>query len=124
LTSTFALGLAGLQQFLSIDETTDETTAAPLDSEQVARFTNGEVQRLPSNRRNSGDFVTLAPTASLLASKCGTTLSINGQKGIYSSLTIDGSDANNPFYGDRRLQSAGLRNQAGDLAGGFSTFLF
>lgn len=98
LTLNFTLKIAGLQQSVSIDA----DTAEPLDSEQVTRFTNGEVEHLPSNRRDFGDFVTLAPTASLLESKYGTSLTINGQKGIYSSLTIDGSDANNPFYGDRR----------------------
>lgn len=98
LTLTFTLQLAGQRQSLSINA----STAEPLDSEQVTRFTGNNVNVLPSNRRDFGDFVTLSPTASLLESKYGTTLTINGQKGIYSSLTIDGSDANNPFYGDRR----------------------
>jgi hypothetical protein len=95
LTLSFTLQVAGID--LSLSVTTDS-----LDPEQTTRLTGETANALPSNRRDFADFITLSPNASQLESRYGSTLSINGQKGIHSSVLIDGSDSNNPFYGERR----------------------
>ena len=32
----------------------------------------------------------------------GDELTINGQKGIYNNISVDGADFNNPFFGEQR----------------------
>lgn len=95
LTLSFTLQVAGVD--LSLIVVTDS-----LDPEQATRLTGETATTLPSNRRDFADFITLSPNASQLESRYGSTLSINGQKGIHSSVLIDGADSNNPFYGERR----------------------
>ncbi len=99
LTLSFILQVAG--QIESVVVKTDDNIAS-LDPQQSSSLPSGSLRNLPSHRRDFADFITLSPTVSLLESRYGSTLTINGQKGIHSSILIDGSDANNPFYGERR----------------------
>jgi hypothetical protein len=99
LTLSFTLQVADVKQSLVVSSI---NTTDSLDPEQSTRLTGHSANNLPSNRRDFADFITLSPNVSLLESRYGSTLTINGQKGIHSSLSIDGSDANNPFYGERR----------------------
>ena len=75
-------------------ETTSSTQGALVDEKSVAN--------LPINGRNFLDFVKLAPTVGVVQGPDGAELSINGQRGIYNNVMIDGADANNPFFGEQR----------------------
>jgi Carboxypeptidase regulatory-like domain/TonB-dependent Receptor Plug Domain len=75
-------------------ETTSSTQGALVDEKSVAN--------LPINGRNFLDFVKLGPTVGVVQGPDGAELSINGQRGIYNNVMIDGADANNPFFGEQR----------------------
>jgi hypothetical protein len=44
----------------------------------------------------------LTPGVSIVQGPDGDEISINGQKGIQNNVSIDGADANNPFFGEQR----------------------
>lgn len=60
------------------------------------------VDGLPINRRDFSRFAQLTPGVSIVQGPDGDELTINGQKGIQNNLSIDGADANNPFFGENR----------------------
>lgn len=60
------------------------------------------VQRLPNNGRNFLDFTQLTPGVTIVQGPDGEELSINGQKGINNNVSLDGTDFNNPFFGEQR----------------------
>lgn len=60
------------------------------------------VENLPINGRDFVGFVKLAPTVSIVQGPDGAEITINGQKGIHNNISIDGADANNPFFGEQR----------------------
>ncbi|MBV9265467.1 MAG: TonB-dependent receptor, partial [Acidobacteriaceae bacterium] len=59
---------------------------------------NRQIQELPINGRNFLDFTLLTPGVVRDPTRTGD-LSFGGQRGTSNSLLIDGSDANNTFYG-------------------------
>ena len=58
------------------------------------------IQNFPINGRRFTDFVTTTPGANVEAERGG--LSISGQRGINSNISVDGADYNNPFFGGVR----------------------
>ena len=60
------------------------------------------VESLPINRRDFSKFVQLTPGVSIVQGPDGDEITINGQKGIQNNFSIDGADANNPFFGEQR----------------------
>jgi hypothetical protein len=96
----FTLAVAGVAQEVQV------TAGAPVvettRSEQTALIDERSVENLPINGRNFLDFVKLAPTVGVVQGPDGAELSINGQRGIYNNVMIDGADANNPFFGEQR----------------------
>jgi hypothetical protein len=60
------------------------------------------VENLPINRRDFSRFALLTPGVSIVQGPDGDEISINGQKGIQNNVSIDGADANNPFFGEQR----------------------
>jgi hypothetical protein len=60
------------------------------------------VENLPINRRDFSKFAQLTPGVSIVQGPDGDEITINGQKGIQNNLSIDGADANNPFFGEQR----------------------
>ncbi|MEZ5425049.1 MAG: TonB-dependent receptor [Pyrinomonadaceae bacterium] len=60
------------------------------------------VENLPINRRDFSRFVQLTPGVSIVQGPDGDEITINGQKGIQNNFSIDGADANNPFFGEQR----------------------
>jgi hypothetical protein len=60
------------------------------------------VESLPINRRDFSRFAQLTPGVSIVQGPDGDEITINGQKGIQNNLSIDGADANNPFFGEQR----------------------
>jgi hypothetical protein len=71
-------------------------------TEQTTLIDEKAVANLPINGRNFLDFIKLAPTVGIVQGPDGAELSINGQRGIYNNVMIDGADANNPFFGEQR----------------------
>jgi outer membrane receptor protein involved in Fe transport len=75
-----------------------ETTRA----ESSTRINSAAIQGLPNNGRNFLDFTKLTPGVSIVQGPDGDELTINGQKGIYNNVSVDGADFNNPFFGEQR----------------------
>ena len=86
---------------------TVDVSAEP-DSVDIARtelstqINERSVENLPINRRDFSRFALLTPGVSIVQGPDGDEISINGQKGIQNNITIDGADANNPFFGEQR----------------------
>jgi outer membrane receptor for ferrienterochelin and colicin len=75
-----------------------ETTRA----ESSTRINSAAIRGLPNNGRNFLDFTKLTPGVSIVQGPDGDELTINGQKGIYNNVSVDGADFNNPFFGEQR----------------------
>jgi hypothetical protein len=80
----------------------DVSSEAPLvetsRTETSTTVSNRQVQDLPINGRNFLDFTLLTPGVVRDPTRSGD-ISFGGQRGTSNSLLIDGSDANNTFYG-------------------------
>ncbi len=89
---------------------TEETVDVSAESESVeiartelsTQLNQRSVENLPINRRDFSRFALLTPGVSIVQGPDGDEITINGQKGIQNNLSIDGSDANNPFFGEQR----------------------
>jgi hypothetical protein len=71
-------------------------------TEQSTLVDKRSVENLPINGRDFVGFVKLAPTVSIVQGPDGAEITINGQKGIHNNISVDGADANNPFFGEQR----------------------
>lgn len=82
-------------------ETVDVTSAAPLiettRTQVSSTVDNRQVEQLPVNGRNFIDFVLLTPGVTRDV-RTGD-ISFAGQRGTLNSLTVDGADNNNTFFG-------------------------
>ena len=89
---------------------TEETVDVSAESESVeiartelsTQLNQRSVENLPINRRDFSRFALLTPGVSIVQGPDGDEITINGQKGIQNNVSIDGSDANNPFFGEQR----------------------
>jgi hypothetical protein len=95
---------------LKVGGSTDVVTITENDSQPVetARtelntlLNNKSVENLPISRRDFSKFAQLTPGVSIVQGPDGDEITINGQKGIQNNFSIDGADANNPFFGEQR----------------------
>lgn len=71
-------------------------------TELATQINERSVENLPINRRDFSRFAQLTPGVSIVQGPDGDEITINGQKGIQNNFSIDGSDANNPFFGEQR----------------------
>ena len=71
-------------------------------TELSTRINERSVENLPISRRDFSRFVLLTPGVSIVQGPDGDEITINGQKGIQNNFSIDGADANNPFFGEQR----------------------
>lgn len=71
-------------------------------TELSTRINEKSVENLPISRRDFSRFVLLTPGVSIVQGPDGDEITINGQKGIQNNFSIDGADANNPFFGEQR----------------------
>ena len=71
-------------------------------TEQSTLVDKRSVENLPINGRDFVGFIKLAPTVSIVQGPDGAEITINGQKGIQNNISVDGADANNPFFGEQR----------------------
>jgi hypothetical protein len=100
------INLAVTMQTAGATESVTVTTEPPVvetsRSEQSTLVDKRSVENLPINGRDFVGFIKLAPTVSVVQGPDGAEITINGQKGIQNNISIDGSDANNPFFGEQR----------------------
>ena len=73
-----------------------QTTVPNFDAVQ----NDAAIQNLPINGRRFQDFVTLTPTAQVDPSRGQ--ISLSGQRGINTNVSVDGVDYNQPFFGGIR----------------------
>ncbi len=78
-------------------------------SQTSTAISSRQIQDLPVNGRNFLDFTVLTPGVVRDPSRTGD-LSFGGQRGTSNSLLIDGSDANNTFYGQATGRTGTGRN--------------
>jgi outer membrane receptor for ferrienterochelin and colicin len=82
------------------------TAAPPLietaRTEGATRIDEKSIDGLPNNGRNFLDFTKLTPGVTVVQGPDGDEISVNGQKGIYNNVSVDGADFNNPFFGEQR----------------------
>jgi outer membrane receptor protein involved in Fe transport len=101
------LEVGGVQESVSVTaatpliETTRSQTSTLVDERAVSE--------LPINGRNFLDFTLLTPGVSRDLTRFGD-ISFGGQRGTTNSLLVDGSDANNVFFGQSTGRSGTGRN--------------
>lgn len=71
-------------------------------TELSTQINERSVENLPINRRDFSRFALLTPGVSIVQGPDGDEITINGQRGIQNNVSIDGADANNPFFGEQR----------------------
>ncbi len=94
-------------------ETVSVTAEAPVveftRSQTSTTITTQQVASLPINGRNFLDFTVLTPGVVRDPTRTGD-LSFGGQRGTANSLLVDGSDANNVFFGQTTGRTGTGRN--------------
>lgn len=86
----------------TVDVTAEGEGVEVARTELSTQINERAVANLPINRRDFSKFVQLTPGVSIVQGPDGDEITINGQKGIQNNFSIDGSDANNPFFGEQR----------------------
>lgn len=90
------LGVGGVSEAITVTGEAIQTTASQPDTV----FNSTAISNLPINGRRFQDFVQLTPTALIEPSR--NQISLSGQRGINSNISIDGADYNQPFFGGIR----------------------
>lgn len=86
----------------TVDVSTDAEAVETARTELSTQINERSVENLPINRRDFSRFALLTPGVSIVQGPDGDEITINGQKGIQNNVSIDGADANNPFFGEQR----------------------
>lgn len=100
LALTIAMKVGGAAE--TVDVTGDADAVDTARTELSTQINQRSVENLPINRRDFSRFALLTPGVSIVQGPDGDEISINGQKGIQNNVSIDGADANNPFFGEQR----------------------
>lgn len=87
---------------VSVDVSSEAEGIETARTELSTQINDRAVQNLPINRRDFSRFAQLTPGVSIVQGPDGDEITINGQKGIQNNVSIDGADANNPFFGEQR----------------------
>ncbi|MEO8649903.1 MAG: carboxypeptidase regulatory-like domain-containing protein [Acidobacteriota bacterium] len=86
----------------TVDVSIDSEAVDIARTELSTQINERSVENLPINRRDFSRFALLTPGVSIVQGPDGDEITINGQKGIQNNVSIDGADANNPFFGEQR----------------------
>ncbi|MEO6588979.1 MAG: carboxypeptidase regulatory-like domain-containing protein [Pyrinomonadaceae bacterium] len=86
----------------TVDVSSESQSVETARTELSTQINERSVENLPINRRDFSRFALLTPGVSIVQGPDGDEISINGQKGIQNNISIDGADANNPFFGEQR----------------------
>lgn len=101
-TQSFTIALKVGSAAVTVDVTAESETIETARTELSTQINERSVENLPINRRDFSRFALLTPGVSIVQGPDGDEITINGQKGIQNNVSIDGSDANNPFFGEQR----------------------
>lgn len=101
-TSSFTIEMKVGSTAVTVDVTADVEGVETARTELSTQINERSVENLPINRRDFSRFALLTPGVSIVQGPDGDEITINGQKGIQNNVSIDGSDANNPFFGEQR----------------------
>jgi len=94
--TNLALGVGKVEETVTVTALGIQTTSSAADS----LVNVNAISNLPINGRRFQDFVTLTPTAQVEPSRGQ--ISLSGQRGINSNISVDGTDYNQPFFGGIR----------------------
>ena len=94
-TVDFKLRLATKAESMTVTAT--EATIETTQTASQTTIDNNAIKSLPINGRNFTDFVLLAPNAQRETQRGN--IAIGGQRGINTSVTLDGVDYNDSFFG-------------------------
>jgi hypothetical protein len=89
-----------MQQLLTASETVTVTADLSVEVASPAAGTTFDtpfLEKLPINGRRFQDLVVLTPAAQVEVNRGQ--ISLSGQRGINTNITIDGTDYNQPFFG-------------------------
>lgn len=86
----------------TVDVTAEGEGVEITRTELSTQINERSVENLPINRRDFSRFALLTPGVSIVQGPDGDEITINGQRGIQNNVSIDGADANNPFFGEQR----------------------
>lgn len=86
----------------TVDITAEGEGVEVTRTELSTQINERSVENLPINRRDFSRFALLTPGVSIVQGPDGDEITINGQRGIQNNVSIDGADANNPFFGEQR----------------------
>lgn len=101
-TASFRIDMKVGSAAVTVDVTTESEGVETARTELSTQLNERSVENLPINRRDFSRFALLTPGVSIVQGPDGDEITINGQKGIQNNVSIDGSDANNPFFGEQR----------------------
>jgi hypothetical protein len=110
---TLTVGLtASLKLTLKVAGTAESVvvTSAPLvdvvTDSSTATLSEVTIATTPVLGRKFEDLLTLTPGVSIVQGPDGDEININGQRGVFNNVSLDGGDYNNGFFGE---QSGGQR---------------
>jgi len=101
-TQSFRIELKVGGAVITVDVSSEAEGVEIARTELSSQINDRAVQNLPINRRDFSRFAQLTPGVSIVQGPDGDEITINGQKGIQNNVSIDGADANNPFFGEQR----------------------
>jgi hypothetical protein len=93
-----SLKVGGLQEAVTVEG--GATAVETSSSVRTSTLDDTAIENLPINGRRFQDFVTLTPTVQVDPQRGQ--LSLAGQRGINTNVSIDGADHNQPFFGGIR----------------------
>ena len=93
-----ALKVGGIQEAVTVEG--GATAVETSSSVRTSTLDETAIGNLPINGRRFQDFVTLTPTVQVDPQRGQ--LSMAGQRGINTNVSIDGADHNQPFFGGIR----------------------
>ncbi|HKQ08550.1 MAG TPA: carboxypeptidase regulatory-like domain-containing protein [Blastocatellia bacterium] len=92
------LGVSGVTEVVNVTAGTIQVQTTRSEADAVVN--ERAIENLPINGRRFQDFVTLTPAAQVDPRR--QQISLSGQLGIHTNVSIDGADYNNPFFGGIR----------------------
>jgi len=98
LTIPFTVKVSSVaQQIVVTDVPVVEVTA----TESSSTLTEKAIEGTPVLGRKFEDLLTLTPGVSISQGPDGDEININGQRGIFNNISLDGGDYNNGFFGEQ-----------------------
>ncbi len=101
-TQSYTIDMKVGSSAITVDVNAESEGVDTARTELSTQINERSVENLPINRRDFSRFALLTPGVSIVQGPDGDEITINGQKGIQNNISIDGSDANNPFFGEQR----------------------